>query len=416
MEELEHASSIELKDPEEALKLYYSITNQSVTADDEAKIKEVELALSSMGKLLAKQNKAKELANLIKSIRPFLGIVSKAKASKIVRELVDTFLDMGSKTGLEIPLCLECIEWAKSEKRTFLTQALEARLILLYHSNGDYTQALNTVNRVMKELKKMDDKQLLMEVQLSESKVYHTLGNVPKARAALTSARTTANSIYVPPKLQSALDMQSGILHGEEKDFKTAFSYFYEAFEGYDSVEHPFALDGLKYMLLSKIMLGAPDDVQSLLTGKMGLKYSGRGIDAMKAIADAGKKRDISIFNETIAEYDDELKKDPVVQNHLKALYDNLLEKNLVRIIEPYSRVQIAHVAETISLPYDIVEKKLSQIILDKKFSGILDQGSGVLIVYDGSESDQTYTYALDTITHMGKVVDVLFKKAQKLS
>jgi len=47
---------------------------------------------------------------------------------------------------------------------------------------------------------------------------------------------------------------------------------------------------------------------------------------------------------------------------------------------------------------------------------GILDQGSGVLIVYDGSESDQTYTYALDTITHMGKVVDVLFKKAQKLS
>ena len=65
--------------------------------------------------------------------------------------------------------------------------------------------------------------------------------------------------------------MQSGILHGEEKDFKTAFSYFYEAFEGYDSVEHPFALDGLKYMLLCKIMLGAPDDVQSLLTGKMGL-------------------------------------------------------------------------------------------------------------------------------------------------
>ena len=104
---------------------------------------------------------------------------------------------------------------------------------------------------------------------------------------------------------------------------------------------------------------------------RSGLKYSGRGIEAMKAIAEAGKKRDISIFNTTIAEYDEELKKDAVVQNHLKTLYDNLLEQNLVRIIEPYSRVQIAHVAETISLPYEIVEKKLSQIILDKKFSGI---------------------------------------------
>ena len=50
MEELEHASSVELKDPDQALKLYHSITNQTVTSDDEAKIKEVELALSSMGK------------------------------------------------------------------------------------------------------------------------------------------------------------------------------------------------------------------------------------------------------------------------------------------------------------------------------------------------------------------------------
>ncbi|ELU13159.1 hypothetical protein CAPTEDRAFT_119539, partial [Capitella teleta] len=274
-----------------------SAVKRDVDSNNEDLVKAKEMAITELGALLAETGQGQELAGLIKFTRPFLGLVSKAKAAKLVRHLVDQFLDMEASTGKEVELCQECIDWAKDEKRTFLRQALETRLIALYYDTENFTDALQLGATLLRELKKLDDKALLVEVQLLESKTYHILGNLPKARAALTTARTTGNAIYCPPKLQAALDLQSGILHAaDEKDFKTAFSYFYEAFEGCDSVDSPKAVQALKYMLMSKIMLNCADEVQSIVSGKLALKYSGPEVEAMKSIAQASHKRSLADF------------------------------------------------------------------------------------------------------------------------
>merc|ERR1719334_1975793 len=292
-----------------------------------------------IGKKYKSEGNAQDLQKLIQMIRPFTKLLSKAKAAKLVRGLVDMYLDMDATTGYEVELCKECIQWACEEKRLFLRQALEARLIALYYDTERYMDALALGSQLLKELKKLDDKNLLVEVQLLESKVYAALNNLPKARAALPSARTTANSIYVPPRVQAQLDLQSGILHAsEERDFKTAFSYFYEAFEQYDSVEDKHALIALKYMLMAKIMLNTPEEVQHIVSGKLALKYQGQEIEAMKTVAQASKNRSLAEFQNAVKTYSKELEQDRIVAKHLDTLYQTMLEQNLCRIIEPYKR------------------------------------------------------------------------------
>lgn len=279
-----------------------------------------------------------------------------------------------------------------------------------------YYDALTLINNLVKELRRLDDKLRLVEVQLLESRVYHALGNVPKGRAALTSARTSAASVYTPPLLQAGLDMQSGMLHAEDQDFSTAFSYFIEAMEGYHGLDDSQkATSALQYMLLCKVMLNLGDDVNQLLGSKQAIRYAGKGLDAMKAVARAHTNRSLEEYEKALGDYRFELGSDRFIAIHLRRLYDAMLEQNLVKVIEPFSRVEVDHVAKMVGLDTQQVERKLSQMILDKVIIGVLDQGAGCLIVYDESERDSGYDAALDTIEKLHSVVDVLYSNQASL-
>lgn len=409
------AASLE-SDQAKRISIYQNIIRTTVADTDEAAVKAKEQAILQLGDIFAKNSDAKGLADLIVLTRPFLKQISKAKAGRLVRTLVDLFLDLEAGTGREIDLCRECIDWANEERRVFLRQALESRLMGLYYENELYEDALKLGGTLLKELKKLDDKVLLVEVHLMESQVYYRLGNLQRSRAALTSARTTANGIYCPPRLQASLDLLSGILHAaDERDFKTACSYFYEAFEGFDSVNSNRAVDALKYMLLSKIMLNCPDEIPGILTSKLALKYTSTHLDAMREVGLAAKHRSLGDFLAVRKKYASELSDDPVVSRHLNSFYDTLFGHNLLKLIEPYSRVQIGHIAKLINLPLDTVEKKLSKMILDNEHNGILDQGSGVLVLRDPQCEGKDYPQALAAVQALNGIVDLLFQKTTKL-
>ncbi|KAG1839176.1 PCI-domain-containing protein [Suillus tomentosus] len=422
---LKQAADLTSSNPKRAEELYKQILNSTastskgsaINADKEQSLRDQELALIKLAELYRDQKDASGLAQVITLSRSFMSSTAKAKTAKLIRTLLNYFNSIPNSRQTQIDVLTDNIEWSKREKRIFLKHSLEIRLVSLQLEALQYKLALTRIDALLTELKRLDDKMILTEVHLLESRVYRGIGNLSKSKAALTSARTAANSIYCPPHLQAALDLQSGVLHAEDKDYTTAYSYFYETFENMSSQDDPAALNALKYMLLCKVMLNMPEDVTSLLSIKLAVKYAQlREIESMRAIALAHQNRNLSDFEKALRDYKHELSSDPTIRSHLAALYDTLLQQNLLRIVEPYSVVEIDYVAKQVGQGRQDVEAKLSQMILDKVFHGVLDQGRGCLIVFDELEADNTYGAAIGTLEQVSKVVDSLYAKTVKIA
>eukprot|EP00435_Cladocopium_sp_Y103_P018147 s4496_g4.t1 len=428
---LDEAQSLEVKDASKAKEAYKEIIFKQDVEDPNAKYREK--AIYALGDLLVAKKLPQDISSLSKDadaatrrliessrkpehgklsadLRPLFSELPKAKTAKIVRHLIDLLAKTEGSQALQIEMCKDCILWCKGEKRTFLRHRVETKLAGLYLVELKYQDSLELLTRLLSEVKKLDDKLLLVEIHNIECRVHYAVQNMPKAKAALTAAKTNANAIHCPPLLQAEIDLLSGVLSAREKarsmskDHRTAFSYFYEAFEAYHQTSSTAkARTAMKYMLLSKIMNNQPKDsfkfeTNTIISSKSGLQYVGPEIDAMAAVASAHEARSLKKF-------------EAVLEQHKHQLSEDVL-----MILEPFSRVEITHVAELIELPLVRTQAKLSEMILDQKLNGTLDQGVGVLIVFDQEQVSSSYDNSLKTIKNTSEVLDTLYGQAKQLA
>lgn len=341
---------------EDAFKIYEAIIKDvtNVTEDDQ-RIKES--AINAIGDMFVAQKALTNLSQLIVSIRPQISYMPQARIAKIIRMLYDKLLTI--EGGLEAGLAIgtEIAEWCIKEKRTFLKHRIQTKLASVYFELKRYADALKTIELVLHEVRKLEDMLLLVDIHLVETKVYIALENVGKAKASLTAVKTAATTVNLHPAVQAEIDMLSGYIAAEEKDYSTGFSYFYESFQGLTSLKDPKAKSTLLYMIMCKILMKSNDDVFSILNSKLAVQHQGPQTDALKAIATASKNKSIVEFEKCINTYQSQLQ-DPLIKNHITHLYTQLLEDNIKKIIEPYSRVEIDHVAKLIGLDYDKVLTK----------------------------------------------------------
>jgi len=412
---LDKARDLETTNPDQAIVKYKEIIDNKEELDD-ALCKGREAAINALCSFYVKKGMANEIKAMPENLREVFRNMPKAKSAKLVRSLIEALAKIPGTHASQVEMCQNIVEWCKKDKRTFLRQRVETKLAALLLAVKKYTEAIKLLDTLLSEVKKLDDKLLLVEIHLIECQVYYLLQNIPKSKASLTASKTNANAIHCPPLRQAEIDLWSGIVAAREKDFRTSYSYFYEGFEAYNAAEMaPEAKKCLKFMLLSKIMHKRPQDTKNIIMGKSALKYSGVEIDAMAAVAGAFEDRSLKKFEAIREQFKAQLGDDDIVCWHLTELNETLLEQNILRILEPFCKVEIAHVAELIDLPFDRTQTKLREMILDQKLKGTLDQGVGVLIVFDEEQVRSTYDSALKTIKNTSEVLDTLYGIAKQL-
>ena len=314
-----------------------------------------------------------------------------------------------------VKVCEEITKFCDETNNISMKSKIQTRLAEVYYIHEHYAKALEICNKVIFDVKRYEDNLGLIQLLLLESKIHYVTNGISKSKAALTSVKTLVTKVYVEPKLQANIDMQAGILAAHEKDFNLAYSYFFEAFDVYNIPNQKRRNKGLRafqYMIMSKIVGDHIEEVNNVVLSKQGKDYLGKEVDALRSIESAVKENSIKLLKENI-EKNQEYFKDPIIRYHINNLHNDLLEKNLIKIIKPYSVVEIDFVAKSIGLNYQDVLNKLRQMILDKKINGILDQGKGSLIIYDVESSNPYLDKSIETFKNLEKVVEALDKKVR---
>jgi len=172
-----------------------------------------------------------------------------------------------------------------------------------------------------------------------------------------------------------------------------AHTDFFEAFKNYDESGSPRRTTCLKYLVLANMLMKSginPFDSQEAKPYKNDVE-----ILAMTNLVTAYQNNDINEFEKILKVNRQTIMEDTFIREHIEDLLRNIRTQVLIKLIKPYTRIQIQFISGELNIESGDVESLLVSCILDSTISGRIDQVSGVLELDESSEGTARYT-ALD--------------------
>jgi len=316
-----------------------------------------------------------------KSINSILDYISTSKQMELLQNFYETTLD--------------ALRDAKNERLWFKTMT---KLGKLYFDREEF----NRLARILKQLRQScqtdegeDDLKKgtqLLEVYALEIQMYTAQKNNKKLKA-LYDQSLHIKSAIPHPLILGVIRECGGKMHLREGEFEKAHTDFFEAFKNYDESGSPRRTTCLKYLVLANMLMKSginPFDSQEAKPYKNDVE-----IVAMTNLVTAYQNNDINEFEKILKVNRQTIMEDAFIREHIEDLLRNIRTQVLIKLIKPYTRIQIQFISGELNIESGDVESLLVSCILDNTISGRIDQVSGVLELDKSSEGSARYS-ALD--------------------
>jgi len=145
-------------------KVLFQILEADASSDDENAMAIKEDTITKLSELYVKHNDPENLKALMETFLKIFQTFPKPKTAKIIKFLLEQGSKIQGKVDWQITWCIRLIQWCKEEKRTFLRQRIELRLINLYWQVENYQDGIDLLDPLLKEIRKVDDKLMLVEI------------------------------------------------------------------------------------------------------------------------------------------------------------------------------------------------------------------------------------------------------------
>jgi len=211
----------------------------------------------------------------------------------------------------------------------------------------------------------------LLEIFALEIQMYTATKNSKKLKALYQQCLSVKSAIP-HPRIMGVIRECGGKMHMSEKEWDQAQTDFFESFRNYDEAGSVQRIQVLKYLVLANMLMESqinPFDSQETKPYK-----NDPQIVAMTNLVSAYQRRDIREFEKILRDNRATIMDDPFIRDYIDDVLKNIRTQVLIRLIKPYTRIEIPFISRQLNIPAQDVEDLLVGLILDKKIAGHIDQ------------------------------------------